>query len=137
VVTARAAREAYPFIVMWGERLGSYAPYIDGQCLQAVADGAPANATYRRRDGSWSTLDDIVSPETCAAFGIPVPTFRVWSTMSPPGARFRHPRSGELTEQAPRWVVLSGLAHDRAEGFVELLTNSGYEAELEREDDDE
>lgn len=66
------ARSKYPAIVAWGQQLGSYAYYVDQECLQAAADGAPVDAIYKDSDsGEWRTVayirNEVVKPRMVAA----------------------------------------------------------------------
>ncbi|ORW08468.1 MULTISPECIES: hypothetical protein [Mycolicibacter] len=61
----------YPYIRLWGQRMGSFQYYIDDQIEQAREDGAPANATHRYLDGTWATTDDITDPAVRKQFGLP------------------------------------------------------------------
>jgi hypothetical protein len=64
----------YPYIRRWGQLMGSYRYYIDGQVGQARADNAPTNATHRRQDGTWATTDDITRAQTRRELGLePLP----------------------------------------------------------------
>lgn len=63
-------RNRYPFIVRWGQLLGSYPYYVDQQCDEAAADNAPENAVYKRDDGAWQTTDAIVNPTTRHELGL-------------------------------------------------------------------
>ena len=49
------ARAKYPWLVKWGQQLGSYDYYIDNQAVEAMKDGAPFDAVYKR-DGKWVRL---------------------------------------------------------------------------------
>lgn len=53
--------EDYPFIRKWGRMLRSYDYYIIGQVALARVDNAPQDAVYRRKDGTWATVDDVES----------------------------------------------------------------------------
>ena len=46
----------YPYILLWGRRLGSFPSYINDQIEKARADNAPQTAIYER-DGVWRTID--------------------------------------------------------------------------------
>lgn len=48
----------YTAIALWGEELGSYPYYIEGEQARACAEGAPLNAIYKH-DGEWRTLDQM------------------------------------------------------------------------------
>jgi hypothetical protein len=54
----RYARTMYRVCYEWHKRTGSYQYYCDAMCQQALADGAPADATYKNSDGVWRTLRD-------------------------------------------------------------------------------
>jgi hypothetical protein len=60
----------YPFIRAWGRLMGSYNYYIRDQVQQARDDHAPANAVYRREDGTWATTDDITPATTRIQLGL-------------------------------------------------------------------
>lgn len=62
--------QTYPWIVKWGTLLGSNFSFIEGEIQQAIADGAPLTATYRKHDGTWSTIDDISNPRTREQLGL-------------------------------------------------------------------
>ena len=53
----------YFYIQAWGFILGSFQYYIKDRIAEAVASGAPENATHRKQDGTWATADDIQSEE--------------------------------------------------------------------------
>jgi hypothetical protein len=48
----------YTAIALWGEELGSYPYYIEGEQARACAEGAPVNAIYKH-EGEWRTLDQM------------------------------------------------------------------------------
>ncbi len=48
----------YPFIIVWGNQMGSFAYYIKAQLLKAEATDAPRTAIYER-DGVWHTIESI------------------------------------------------------------------------------
>lgn len=48
----------YTAIALWGEELGSYPYYIEGEQARACAEGAPLNAIYKH-EGEWRTLDQM------------------------------------------------------------------------------
>lgn len=53
----------YLHILVWGQRLQSFLPYIKDQQRRAAEAGAPINAVYERHDcgggtGKWVTSDD-------------------------------------------------------------------------------
>ncbi len=66
----------YTWIAKWGHNMGSNGSYIRDQQAEAAAEGAPLNATHKRHDGSWSTTDDILRPDT---------RFRLGLSPEPPG----------------------------------------------------
>jgi hypothetical protein len=54
--------------------MGSYDYYVRDQVQQAREDNAPANALYRRENGTWATTDDITSATTRVQLGLePLP----------------------------------------------------------------
>ncbi|EWM19623.1 hypothetical protein [Kutzneria sp. 744] len=64
----------YPYVRAWGDLMGSYSYFINDQVMRARADGAPANATHRRHDGTWATTDDILRSDTRRQLGLdPLP----------------------------------------------------------------
>lgn len=64
----------YPFIRAWGRIMGSHQHYIDNQVELARQEHAPPNATYRREDGTWATIDEIVRTDTRRQLGLePIP----------------------------------------------------------------
>lgn len=62
----------YPFIVAWGNMLGSSVSYIQEQCDAAYDDKAPENAIYKREGGQWETTDGITSQSTRFTLGLPL-----------------------------------------------------------------
>lgn len=54
----------YKYIRAWGQMLGSFPSYIEGEVERAKRDRAPQTATYRRQDGSWATFEQVVNKET-------------------------------------------------------------------------
>ena len=71
-------REKYPYIVKWGQMMGSYDYYIDNQCSKADSENAPGNAIYRRNDNfgeisnpGWETTDHITNEGTRLQLGLP------------------------------------------------------------------
>lgn len=54
----------YAYIRAWGELLGSFPYYIEGEIEKARRDRAPQTAIYRRQDGSWATFEEIRSEGT-------------------------------------------------------------------------
>ncbi|XVV02468.1 hypothetical protein ACQPW3_34690 [Actinosynnema sp. CA-248983] len=64
----------YPFVRAWGRLMGSYDYYIRDKVQLAREDHAPANAVYRREDGTWTTTDDITLATTRIQLGLdPLP----------------------------------------------------------------
>jgi len=63
---------AYPWVYAWEKMQGACSTYIEWQLQKAHEDRAPANATWRRDDGSWSTLDNVRSPSTLDRLGLHV-----------------------------------------------------------------
>lgn len=52
--------DTHPYIVAWGQLMGSYGYYIERQVMQARVDGAPKNATfYSDSDKAWRTTDGM------------------------------------------------------------------------------
>ena len=51
--------KSYPYIVAWGRYLGSFDYYIALQIELANEDGAPADAIYKKDDGTWATFGGI------------------------------------------------------------------------------
>jgi hypothetical protein len=67
----RENRAKYPFIVAWGNRLGSFQYYIDGEIERAIEDNAPERAIYKSGDGTWRTIDNCsnaAAKEECEAW---------------------------------------------------------------------
>lgn len=64
------AGEDYLWIRKWGVMLQSYDYFIDEQVKKARDSGAPTNAIYQRRDGSWATINDIESSWCRAQLGL-------------------------------------------------------------------
>lgn len=56
----------YSYIRAWGQMLGSFRYFIDGEVEKARASNAPATAIYRKQDGSWAVFEDIQNDETRA-----------------------------------------------------------------------
>jgi hypothetical protein len=52
----------YPYIVVWGQLLGSYGNYIYRECERAEKTNAPKTAIYYK-DGEWSTFSEIKNEE--------------------------------------------------------------------------
>lgn len=48
----------YPYIVAWGQLLGSYGYYIEKQCRTAEKDNAPSDSIFRNDDGTWRILSE-------------------------------------------------------------------------------
>ncbi|MEB3023034.1 MULTISPECIES: hypothetical protein [Mycolicibacter] len=65
------ADEDYQYIRRWGRHMGSLDYYINDEIERARTDGAPANAIFRRDDGTWRTTDDITDPVLRKQFGLP------------------------------------------------------------------
>lgn len=56
----------YKYIRAWGQMLGSFPSYIEGEVERAKRDHAPQTAIYRRQDGSWATFEGIQRKDTRA-----------------------------------------------------------------------
>lgn len=54
----------YVYIRAWGQTLGSFPYYIEGEVEKARHSNAPETAIYRRDDGSWATFEGIVAEDT-------------------------------------------------------------------------
>ena len=61
----------YHWVVKWEQFMGAAQYYIDRMVRTARNDNAPANATHKNDDGTWSTTDDITSKSTRRALGLP------------------------------------------------------------------
>lgn len=48
----------YPYIVAWGQLLGSHGYYIEEQCRTAEKENASKDATFRNDDGTWKVLSE-------------------------------------------------------------------------------
>jgi hypothetical protein len=83
---------SYPYVRIWGKLMGSFDWAIEAEVQEAIAQKAPANATFRVIVGAdgcviplherrqWSTTDDIIAPGIrekirveCQRLGIPHP----------------------------------------------------------------
>lgn len=51
--------ERYPYIRVWGERLGSYPYYIEAQKEEAAKDNAPGTAVYKNAQGRWVLVENL------------------------------------------------------------------------------
>lgn len=49
----------YIYIRAWGQFLGSFPGYIEGEVEKARRDNAPDTAIHRLQDGNWATFEDI------------------------------------------------------------------------------
>lgn len=47
----------HPFVYAWCKKMGSYNYYIQAQLDLAKKEKAPANAIFRRDNGTWATTD--------------------------------------------------------------------------------
>lgn len=68
----------YPYVVKWGNMMGSSPEYIKGQVALAWVDNAPKNAVYKTseydyRGERWITLDEVTNAEAFIKMGLPVP----------------------------------------------------------------
>lgn len=54
----------YVYIRAWGQTLGSFPYYIEGEVEKARKESAPETAIYRRSDGTWVTFEDIERQNT-------------------------------------------------------------------------
>ncbi len=61
----------YLWIEKWGLHTGSGPSYIRERQQLAAQEKAPLNATHRNADGTWSTTDDILRPDTRLRLGLP------------------------------------------------------------------
>lgn len=57
----------YPYIVAWGQMMGSYRYYVVNQVRQAKEDNAPPRAVYKNKDHAesktgWVTIDECCKP---------------------------------------------------------------------------
>lgn len=55
-----ALRSKYPFIVKWGQWHARLDWAIDKDLQLAYSDNAPTNAVYRRANGTWQTVEDLL-----------------------------------------------------------------------------
>jgi len=55
---SKNTKRDYPFIEMWGSKLGSYHYYIQSQIAKATEEDAPLHAIYRSA-GGWKTMEDV------------------------------------------------------------------------------
>ena len=63
--------EKYPFIVKWGQMMGSFPYYINNQLELAEETRAPENATfYDEGNNVWNTTDGITNESTKIQLGI-------------------------------------------------------------------
>lgn len=54
----------YAYVRAWGQTLGSFPYYIEGEVEKARRSNAPETAIYQRDDGSWATFEGIASKDT-------------------------------------------------------------------------
>jgi hypothetical protein len=59
----------YTLIAAYGRHIGSLPHYIQSQCDQALADGAPFDAIHQK-DGKWVTADKITHRQLRIALGL-------------------------------------------------------------------
>lgn len=57
-ITKKELYNRYKYVVAWGKYLGSFDPYINNQCLIALDDNAPEDATYKNDAGVWQIADE-------------------------------------------------------------------------------
>jgi hypothetical protein len=53
----------YVWIARWGNRLGSYIPYVESQQEKAAQEDAPLTAIFES-SGVWMTVEDITNEDT-------------------------------------------------------------------------
>lgn len=58
----------YPYILAWGQHMGSHGHYIKEQVKLAIEDKAPKDAIYKRDDGTWATLADPITKSELDAY---------------------------------------------------------------------
>lgn len=49
----------YPYVVAWGQLLGSRGYSIERHCREAEKDGMGQDAVYKNGDGSWRVLSEL------------------------------------------------------------------------------
>jgi hypothetical protein len=54
----------YPCVWAWGKIMGADRESIEREVEMARADKAPADATFKRKDGEWSRYGDVTSVHT-------------------------------------------------------------------------
>lgn len=60
----------YTFIQRYGEMLGRPNYQIYAEQDQALKDGAPTNAVFRRVDGSWAVTEEVVDLDSRKYLGL-------------------------------------------------------------------
>lgn len=62
-------KKQFPFIFKWGQRMGSFEPYMEGVALEAKRLHLPANTVYIR-EGKAVTTDDISNDDIIQEWGL-------------------------------------------------------------------
>lgn len=53
----------YPFILLWGKKMGSFEYFIVNQILEAKDDNAPFDSIYKNYEGVWVTATPEIKIE--------------------------------------------------------------------------